>query len=99
MCSVTYGNGLRTETVKRCVFIGCTAGFGGLGYHYPTKSFSECPKVFSCLYEKKDKRPSLSEILDGLKGRVFNDNGQVLGVEDHAQTNDVGDDCYVYSCY
>ena len=44
------------------------SGFGGLGYHYPTKSFSECPKVFSCLYEKKDKRPSLSEILDGLKG-------------------------------
>jgi hypothetical protein len=45
-----------------------SAGFGGLGYHYPTLSFSECPKVLSCVYEKKDKRPSLSEILDGLKG-------------------------------
>jgi len=44
-----------------------TAGFGGLGYHYPTLSFSECPKVFSCVYEKKDKRPTLSEILDSLK--------------------------------
>lgn len=52
---------------KVCVYR-FTAGYGGLGYHYPTKSFSECPKVFSCLYEKKDKRPSLSEILDGLKG-------------------------------
>ena len=52
---------------KICVYR-FTAGFGGLGYHYPTKSFSECPKVFSCIYQKKDKRPSLSEILDGLKG-------------------------------
>ena len=52
---------------KVCVYR-FTAGYGGLGYHYPTKSFSECPKVFSCLYERKDKRPSLSEILDGLKG-------------------------------
>jgi hypothetical protein len=52
---------------KVCVYR-FTAGFGGLGYHYPTKNFSECPKVFSCIYEKKDKRPSLSEILDGLKG-------------------------------
>ena len=52
---------------KVCVYR-FSAGFGGLGYHYPTLSFSECPKVFSCVYEKKDKRPSLSEILDGLKG-------------------------------
>jgi len=52
---------------KVCVYR-FSAGFGGLGYHYPTRSFSECPKVFSCVYEKKDKRPSLSEILDGLKG-------------------------------
>ena len=58
----TDGNGQ-----KVCVYR-FTAGYGGLGYHYPTKSFSECPKVFSCLYERKDKRPSLSEILDGLKG-------------------------------
>ena len=52
---------------KICVYR-FTAGFGGLGYHYPTQSFSECPKVFSCAYEKKDKRPTLNEILDGLKG-------------------------------
>jgi|TARA_B110000444_G_scaffold260263_1_gene306589 hypothetical protein len=51
---------------KICVYR-FSAGFGGLGYHYPTLSFSECPRVFQCVYEKKDKRPTLSEILDGLR--------------------------------
>ncbi len=51
---------------KICVYR-FTAGYGGLAYHYPTRSFKECPKVFSCVYEKKDKRPTLSEILDGLR--------------------------------
>jgi len=54
---------------KVCVYR-FTAGFGGLAYHYPTLSFRECPKVFSCVYEKKDKRPTLGEILDGL-GKGF----------------------------
>ena len=54
---------------KVCVYR-FTAGYGGLGYHFPTLSLSECPKRMSCLYERKDKRPSLGEILDGI-GRGF----------------------------
>ena len=42
-------------------------GFGGVGLHYPTLSFSECPRVYQCVYQKKDKRPTLNEILDGLR--------------------------------
>ena len=68
MCSVICGNGLQPKTVKRFVYIDSLQGMVAWGITIPTKSFSECPKVFSCLYEKKDKRPSLSEILDGLKG-------------------------------
>ena len=51
---------------KVCVYR-FSAGFGGLGYHYPMLSYSECPKVYSCVYEKKDKRPSLSEIIPNIR--------------------------------
>lgn len=41
---------------------------GTLGYHYPSYSFSECPKQFSCRYTPNAKRrPTVKEILNGLK--------------------------------
>ena len=51
---------------KVCIYRGPN---GTIGYHYPTLSFRECPKVYQCRYQSsKDKKPTINEILDGLKG-------------------------------
>ena len=57
---------LTINDVKVCIYRGVN---GTIGYHYPTRTFQECPRQFQCRYQpSKDKRPTINEILEGLKG-------------------------------
>jgi hypothetical protein len=44
-----------------------------MAYHYVTddgslNQWSQCPKTIRCAYDPKNKRPTLGEIMDSIKG-------------------------------
>lgn len=53
------------QGVKQCLYVSAN---NGVGIHYPTHSFRECPTTYKCPYlPAADKRPTINEILNGLK--------------------------------
>jgi hypothetical protein len=55
---------------KICVYRGKNSV---MAYHYVTDNgslnqWSQCPKTIRCVYDPKNKRPTLSEIMDSIKG-------------------------------
>ena len=57
----------RTEGIdgKVCIYRGAN---GTIAYHYAQRSYTECPRQFQCKYlPNSKKKPSLEDILDGLK--------------------------------
>jgi len=55
---------------KICVYRGKNSTFG---YHYVTDTggvgdWAQCPKVFQCKYQPKNKRPTIGEIMQGIQG-------------------------------
>ena len=52
------------DGVKTCIY---SSANNGIGYHYPTFSFRECPKQFQCKYSPNAKeKVTIKDILKGL---------------------------------
>tara|TARA_S200000501_G_scaffold55953_2_gene46113 strand:+ start:13012 stop:13272 length:261 start_codon:yes stop_codon:yes gene_type:complete len=48
-----------------CIYLGPNRT---TAYHYPSFSYTECPKSFQCRYSPNTKRrPTVKEIMEGLK--------------------------------
>ena len=48
-----------------CIYLGPNRT---TAYHYPSLSYTECPKSFQCRYSPNTKRrPTVKEIMEGLK--------------------------------
>jgi hypothetical protein len=49
---------------KICLYVHVN---GGRQMHYPTTSFSECPRSYQCRYAPQDKGRTLKDTMDALK--------------------------------
>jgi len=55
---------------KICVYRGKNSV---MAYHYVTddgslNQWAQCPRTFKCVYDPKNKRPTIGEIMDSLRG-------------------------------
>ena len=62
-CQLAKRTTIQDEMV--CIYRGPN---GTTGYHYPSYSFTECPRSFLCRYTPNAKRrPTVKEIMEGLR--------------------------------
>ncbi len=54
---------LEINEVKHCIYRGPNKTFYT---HFPTTSYRECVPTFNCPYNRKDKTPSVQDILRGI---------------------------------
>ena len=62
-CKLAKKTKIQDEMV--CIYLGPNRT---TAYHYPSFSYTECPKSFQCRYSPNTKRrPTVKEIMEGLK--------------------------------